>query len=95
MEFNSPFPLTLGMSFAAKLVVSLKLPSLSWFLAKATHSLQPQAFPGRMTAWSARNDCFCAFTVVRSTFPGKNLNVRFQVRTLRGESGSNRDLRPS
>ena len=38
------FPLTTGMSFAAKLVVCLKLPSLSLFLKKATHSFQPQAF---------------------------------------------------
>ena len=33
-QFNPPFPLTLGMSFAAKLVVCLKLPSLSLFLEK-------------------------------------------------------------
>ena len=40
--------LTLGMSFAAKFVVYLKLPSLSLFLEKATHSFQPRAFRGRM-----------------------------------------------
>ena len=57
------------MSFAAKLVVCLKLPSLSLFLEKATHSFQPQVFRGLMTAWYARNDCFWAFAVVRSTFP--------------------------
>ena len=67
MGFNPPFPLTLGMSFAAKLVLSLKLPSLSLFLEKATHSFQPRAFRGRMTAWSARNDC--SWPVVHSAFP--------------------------
>ena len=30
--------------------------SLSLFLERATHFFQPQALPGRMTAWSARND---------------------------------------
>ena len=63
-EFNPPFPLTRGMSFVAKLVVCLKLPSLSLFLEKATHSFQPQAFRVRMTA-------FGPLAVVHSTFPAK------------------------
>ena len=59
------------MSFAAKLVVCLKLPSLSLFLEQATHSFQSQAFRGHMTAWSARNDCSWPFAVVHATFPRK------------------------
>ena len=71
------FPLTLGISFAAKLVACLKSPSLSLFLEKATPSFQPQAFRGRMTAWSARNDCSWAVSGRSFDASGENLNDRF------------------
>ena len=68
LRFNSNHH-HLGMSLAAKLVVCLKLPSLSLFLEKATHSFQPQAFRGRMTAWSARNDRFWRAPCEGGAFP--------------------------
>ena len=67
------------MSFAAKLIVCLKLASLSLFLEKATHSFQPQAFRGRMTAWSARNDCSWPLRSFILRFQG-SLNGGFVVR---------------
>jgi len=69
--------MTLGMSFAAKLVVCLKLPSLSLFLEKATHSFQQQVFRGRMIAWLSRNDCSWPVSGRSFDVSWENLNVRF------------------
>ena len=49
----------------------LETAFLSLFLEKATRSFQPQAFRGRMTAWSGGNDRSWPFAVVHSTFPGR------------------------